>query len=152
MSQIDENTRDVLEDCSILQGLRILGKKWMVFVLSEILTQGSIYFTDLQGSIQDKYGKNISGRVLSDCLSTLENSDIIIRTVNPETIPARVSYSLSGKGKDLKIVLGVLKGWGVKWGGEQQKVCQSFTCLHNGVPMIDIDEALEVIPWVEKNR
>jgi DNA-binding HxlR family transcriptional regulator len=145
-----ENGRDVLEDCSILLGLKILGKKWMVFVLSELLTNDDIYFTDLQSSVQDKYGKGISGRVLSDCLSTLESTGIIIRTVNPATIPARVSYSLTPKGKDLKIVLGVLKGWGVKWGGNNQKVCQAFTCLHNAVAMIDIDKASQIGPWIEK--
>ncbi|MHA2103935.1 MAG: winged helix-turn-helix transcriptional regulator [Candidatus Hodarchaeales archaeon] len=145
-----ESDRDVLEDCSILLGLKILGKKWMVFVLSELLTNDDIYFTDLQSSVQDKYGKGISGRVLSDCLSTLEGSGIIIRIVNPETIPARVSYSLTPKGQDLKVVLGVLKGWGVKWGGNKQKICQAFTCLHNAVGMIDIDKTAENCPWIEK--
>ena len=142
--------RNVEEDCSIIQATKILGKKWMVFVLSELMVEPEIYFTDLQKRIRDQYKDSISARVLSECLSLLEQEDIITRTVHTETIPVRVSYALTEKGQDLKIVFGVLKGWGVKWGGANQKVCKNFTCIHNAVALIDIDKAKDLVPWVEK--
>jgi hypothetical protein len=43
-----------------------------------------------------------------------------------------------------------LKGWGIKWGSVKQKVCQSFTCIHNAVPFIDYDEARKIVPLIYK--
>ncbi|OLS25499.1 MAG: HTH-type transcriptional activator HxlR [Candidatus Heimdallarchaeota archaeon LC_3] len=151
MPSRDKIPRNFFEDCSILLALKILGKKWMIFVLSELIVNKEVYFTDLQTSVRDKYSKSISGRVLTDRLSMLEDNQIIIRTINPHVIPVRVSYSLTVKGKDLIIALGVLKGWGAKWGGIDQKKCLSFTCLHNAVSMVDIDKALLIGPWIKKS-
>lgn len=140
----------VEEDCSIIQATKILGKKWVVFVLSELMVEPEIYFTDLQKHIMDQYKDTISARVLSECLSTLEQENIITRTVHTDSIPVRVSYALTEKGKDFRVIFGVLKGWGVKWGGVNQKVCKSYTCVHNAVSFIDIDKAKDLLPWVAK--
>ncbi|HKZ42014.1 MAG TPA: helix-turn-helix domain-containing protein [Candidatus Hodarchaeales archaeon] len=140
--------RDVFEDCSIVSSLKLLGKRWIVFILSELMSRESIFFSDLQKTIHDKYGRTISGRVLSDGLTLLEQSGIINRKVMADSIPVRVSYSLTEKGSDLKIVFGVLKGWGVKYGDIRQKVCKSFSCVHNAVGIIDLDKAKNDNIWI----
>jgi hypothetical protein len=33
----------------------------------------------------------------------------------------------------------------MKWGGINVKKCQSFTCVHNTVPVISVDEAKKLI-------
>ncbi|OLS25048.1 MAG: hypothetical protein HeimC3_16780 [Candidatus Heimdallarchaeota archaeon LC_3] len=66
MSSRDKIRGNFLEDCSILLGLKILRKKWMIFVLSELFVNNGIYFTDLKTSVRDKYGKSISRRVLEE--------------------------------------------------------------------------------------
>ncbi|MFX0210242.1 MAG: hypothetical protein ACFFDT_29955, partial [Candidatus Hodarchaeota archaeon] len=48
------------------------------------------------------------------------------------------------KGLDLQVIFAVLKGWGMKWGSIKQKKCRSFACIHNCVPMIDINKAAEL--------
>ncbi|OLS21310.1 MAG: HTH-type transcriptional regulator YodB [Candidatus Heimdallarchaeota archaeon LC_3] len=140
--------RIVIEDCSIITATKVLGKKWTIFVLSELLTQKELYFSELQAQIKGKYGENISARVLTDCLSNLEDQRIINRQVKVDTTPVRVSYSLTEKGKDFELIFAILKGWGIKWGGVQQKVCSTFSCVHNTVPFVDIDHAKEVLPYI----
>ncbi|MFW9930151.1 MAG: winged helix-turn-helix transcriptional regulator [Candidatus Thorarchaeota archaeon] len=143
---------NVEEDCSILTATKILGKKWTVFVLAELLNSEELFFSDLHNQIRGKYGEKISGRVLTDCLSSLEENGIINREVKVETSPVRVSYSLTEKGKDFEFIFAVLKGWGIKWGGIKQKKCQTFNCVHNTVPIIDFDYAKEILPLVDSSK
>ena len=132
----------VKDECSVSLALKILGKKWTFLILCELLLNNKLYFSQLQKSIMGPDGENISARVLSECLSRLElDHGIILRTVHSDEMPIRVSYSLTEKGEDFAVVFSVLKGWGTKWGDLRAKKCRSFTCIHNAVPIIDIDEA-----------
>ena len=138
-------SHQVEQDCSIIQAISILGKKWVVFILTELIinhikTGSGLYFNELQTRVKDNYGGNISGRVLTDSLRHLENFGLIQRNVITDTTPVRVNYTLTEKGIDFQIVLSVLKGWGIKHGGVKQKICQSFSCVHNAVPYIPIDD------------
>jgi len=141
------------EDCSILTAMNILSRKWMLFILTELISEyqsgigKGLYFSELQKNVRDKYGSKISPRVLSDSLHNLENEGIINRIVLSDSMPVRVAYSLTEKGEDFKIVLSALKGWGIKYGGVKQKVCQSFTCLHNTIPFMDIDKAWNLLNY-----
>ncbi len=135
----------IRDECSALVAIRILGRKWIPWIVCELLTQREMFFTDLLTRIEGNYGEKISSRVLSESLTRLEESSIIVRTVVGEIMPIRVKYSLTEKGIDLQVIFGVLKGWGIKWGDIQQKKCRSFSCIHNSVPMIDIDKAGELL-------
>lgn len=135
----------VKEECSVSLALKILGKKWTFLILCELLLNHELYFSQLQKSIIGFDGENISARVLSECLSRLElDHGIILRTVHSDEMPIRVSYSLTEKGEDFTVVFSVLKGWGTKWGDLRVKKCRSFSCIHNSVPLIDIDKAKEL--------
>ncbi|MFV2016675.1 MAG: winged helix-turn-helix transcriptional regulator, partial [Candidatus Heimdallarchaeota archaeon] len=104
-----------------------------------------MFFSEIQKNTFDKYGSKISSRVLSDCLQNLESDGLISRTVFNDAIPVRVEYSLTEKGYDFKVVLSALKGWGTKYGGLKQKLCLNFTCLHNAVPILNIDKAWDIL-------
>ena len=139
---------DVVEDCSIIQAISILGKKWVVFILTELIInhikQGKgLYFSELQMQVRDNYGGKISSRVLTDSLTLLENVGLIDRLVLTDTKPVHVEYRLTEKGIDFQVVLSALKGWGIKHGSVRQKLCQSFSCVHDSVPYMDIDKAWE---------
>ena len=125
------------ETCSVLNVIDVLAKKWVVSIISEMLVQQNIFFSDLQDSLVNKYGESISGRTLSQALKLLEQHDLCKRFVNNET--RRVSYSLTEKGYDLEIILAVMKGFIIKWEKVLYKKCESFACVHNSVPIIDID-------------
>ena len=102
-----------------------------------MLVENNVFFTDLQERLVNKYGESISGRTLSQALKQLEHSDLVKRIVNNET--RRVSYSLTEKGYDLEIILAVMKGFSIKWEKVLYKKCESFSCVHNSVPIIDLD-------------
>lgn len=138
-------SQNVEDECSALLAIKILGRKWIPWILCELLSQSESYFSELLQRIEGNYGQKISARVLSESLTRLEENNLITRTVVSETMPIRVKYSLTDKGNDLQIILGILKGWGIKWGGIKQKKCRSFSCIHNVVPMIDIDKARELL-------
>jgi DNA-binding HxlR family transcriptional regulator len=147
---MENEPRDPEVDCSIITALNFLSKKWIVFIFAELLSEydslgKGLYFSDLLSKVKDKYGSKISPRVLSDSLQNLESEGIISRDVITESMPVRVSYSLTPKGDDFKIVLSALKGWGVKYGGVKQKVCQNFSCVHNTVPIMDIDKSSHLL-------
>ena len=137
---------NVVEDCSIIQAISILGKKWVVFILTELIISHikngkGLYFSELQKQVRDNYGGKISSRVLTDSLTLLENFTLIERLVLTETKPIHVEYRLTDKGMDFQVVLSALKGWGIKHGSVRQKLCQSFSCVHDSVPYLDIDKA-----------
>ncbi|MFW9905546.1 MAG: winged helix-turn-helix transcriptional regulator [Candidatus Thorarchaeota archaeon] len=137
---------NALEDeCSAMLVIQILGRKWIPWIVCELLAQRESYFSDLQKRIEGNYGEKISSRVLSEALSRLEEKELVNRVVVSETMPIRVKYSLTEKGKDFEVIFGILKGWGIKWGGIAQKKCKSFSCIHNCVPMIDVDKARSLL-------
>ena len=132
------------DECSVVQTLRIVGKKWITFILCELLVSETLFFSDLLKAVRGKTGKQISAKVLSHSLDILEENNIVAREVIQEK-PLRVKYSLTRKGRELEVVFGALKGWGTRWGDVKHKKCRSFTCIHNAVPALDIDKAKELL-------
>lgn len=147
MSQI--SNQETEEECAALLAIKILGRKWIPWIICELLGEKELYFSDLLERIEGNYGEKISARVLSEALKMLEEHDLLIREVVSEEMPVRVKYSLTDKGIDLQIVFGVLKGWGVKWGEIRTKKCRSFSCIHNCVPMIDINKAGKLLEFLD---
>ena len=125
------------ETCSVLNVIEVLAKKWVINIISEMLAENEVYFSDLQERLINKYGETISGRTLSQALKQLEQHNLCDRIVNKET--RRVSYSLTEKGNDLEVILAVMKGFSIKWEKILYKKCESFSCVHNTVPIIDLD-------------
>lgn len=140
MSTFDES------ECSVLRITDILGKKWIIFILSELIHSNELFFNDLQERLFSKTGEKISARILSLSLKTLENETIIERYVEEST--RRVKYSLTPKGKELEVILSILKGWSIKWNELRFKKCKSFTCVHDAVPILPIDKIIEIYPTI----
>ncbi len=129
----------VNEKCSLLETLHLLGKKWSVFLIAELYVHENRSFAQLQHSIKDMDGTPISSRILSQALKELQEQGVVERVVS-DSKPTRVNYFLSEKGEDLAVILAAAKAWGIKWGGAETKVCRSFTCIHNSVPILDLKD------------
>ena len=149
MSDMTDNDR---EECAASLAMKILGKKWTLFIICELLMRQELYFSELQERIKGNYGESMSARVLSESLKGLENNEVVTRTVHSNTMPIRVGYSLTAKGEDFAVIFSVLKGWGVKWGGIEVKKCRSSACVHNAVPVITIEEAKNLFQEKESNE
>ena len=96
------------EKCPIRNVLSRLGDKWSLLVLVSLDINGTTRFNEIQKSIGD-----ISQRMLSVTLRSLEADGLVTRKVYPE-IPPRVEYSLTKSGKNLMPHLLNLVGWAKK--------------------------------------
>ena len=98
--------RDALyPDCPIRNVLSRVGDKWSMLVLFTLENNNSQRFKELQRNIPD-----ISQKMLTATLKTLEGDGLILREAFPE-IPPRVEYSLTEKGKSLLPLIDNLLSW-----------------------------------------
>ncbi len=95
-----------LPACPVETTLLLIGNKWQVLILRDLLTKGTLRFKELQRSIG-----SISQKVLTSNLRTMEESGLIHREVYAE-VPPRVEYSLTPLGLSLKPVLDAMQAWG----------------------------------------
>lgn len=84
------------------------GNKWAVLVILILSESGTVRFNQLGKLIPD-----ISTKVLSTTLRTLEADDLVKRTVFPE-VPVRVEYELTETGKTLVPIIISLTEWAQK--------------------------------------
>lgn len=87
-----------LKSCPIETTFRIIGKRWTVLIIREIL-RGNTQFNRFMENIQ-----GISPKVLTERLRELEQLGIIRRKIVSE-YPLRVEYSLTDVGKGFEPVL-----------------------------------------------
>ena len=98
--------RDALyPDCPIRNVLSRVGDKWSMLVLFTLENNNSQRFKELQRNIPD-----ISQKMLTATLKTLEGDGLILREALPE-IPPRVEYSLTQKGQSLLPLINNLISW-----------------------------------------
>ncbi len=98
--------RDALyPNCPIRNVLSRVGDKWSMLVLFTLENNNSQRFKELQRNIPD-----ISQKMLTATLKTLEGDGLILREAFPE-IPPRVEYSLTQKGQSLLPLINNLISW-----------------------------------------
>ncbi len=91
--------------CPVATTVGLIGNKWKLLILRNLLV-GPARFTELKKGIND-----ISQKVLTDNLRSMENDGLIIRTVYPE-VPPRVEYKLSDLGESLRPIIKSMESWG----------------------------------------
>lgn len=96
---------DNFPNCPIRNILSRIGDKWSMLVLYTLSQQPVCRFNQLQRSIPD-----ISQKMLTSTLKTLEADGIVDRKVYPE-VPPRVEYSISKRGDTLLPILQDLINW-----------------------------------------
>ena len=99
-------TLEELPDCPVETTLMLIGNKWQVLILRDLILNGTMRFKELQRSV----GK-ISQKVLTSNLRTMEDAGLVRREVFAE-VPPRVEYSLTEVGRTLKPVLDAMWTWG----------------------------------------
>jgi DNA-binding HxlR family transcriptional regulator len=93
-------------DCPVARTLDIVGEKWTILILRDLLREGPRRFQDLATAFSA-----ISPNTLSARLKTLETSGIIAARAYASH-PPRNEYVLTEKGRELGPVLLALKRWG----------------------------------------
>lgn len=91
--------------CPVRDVLSRLGDKWSMLVLITLNTNGTMRFSDIHKTIDD-----ISQRMLTVTLRTLESDGLVNRKVYPE-VPPRVEYCLTELGETLMPHIEGLVDW-----------------------------------------
>ena len=91
--------------CPVRNVLSRVGDKWSMLILFTLESHPTIRFKELQRNIPD-----ISQKILTATLKTLEADGLIKREVFPE-VPPRVEYSLTAKGLSLLPLIDNLLTW-----------------------------------------
>ncbi|MFN8124348.1 MAG: helix-turn-helix domain-containing protein [Thermoleophilia bacterium] len=91
--------------CPARRLLGRLAERWTGLVLISLADGRSHRFSDLMRAIG-----NISQKMLTQTLRSLERDGIVERVVQP-TSPPSVEYRLSGLGTELLAPVGALSGW-----------------------------------------
>ena len=90
------------------KAVELIGRRWSGAII-QLLLHKSARFAELKAAIPQ-----ISDRMLSERLRELEEEEIVVRTVIPES-PVRVEYALTQKGRALEGALGALGKWAERW-------------------------------------
>ena len=119
MAKIKENStnshnRKFLTDCDLTYAIQLRGGRWKLLILMR-LEGGTRRFGELKKNIP-----NITERMLTLQLRELEADGLVTRRVFAE-VPPRVEYELTGIGRELIPICGVLD----KWGARHRKVARN---------------------------
>mgnify|MGYP001065390052 CR=1 FL=1 len=87
-----------LPACPVEMTLMLISDRWKVLIIRDLL-DGTKRFGELKKSIG-----NVSQKVLTANLRSMEDSGLLIRKVYPE-VPPRVEYTLTETGYSLKPIL-----------------------------------------------
>lgn len=99
------------ERCPVARTLSIIGERWTILILRDLMLKGPRRFQDFEESL-----KGISPNTLSARLKQLEEHGIVSRRFY-ERHPPRAEYLLTGKGEELRPSLKALRDWGRKHTG-----------------------------------
>lgn len=104
----EQKTVKELPACPVETTLTLIGDKWKVLILRDLLT-GTKRFGELKKSIG-----SVSQKVLTAQLRAMEENGLLTRTVYAE-VPPRVEYSLTELGYSLKPILDAMWNWGEEY-------------------------------------
>ncbi|MDE7453818.1 MAG: helix-turn-helix transcriptional regulator [Clostridia bacterium] len=102
-------TREELPECPVATTVQLIGNKWKLLIIRNLVFNGTQRFGDFIKSIPA-----ISKKVLTDNLRALENDGLVNREIFAE-VPPRVVYSLTYLGKTLKPILDAMMNWGIDY-------------------------------------
>ncbi len=99
-------TTNPRKNCPIARTLDVIGERWTILMLRDLLLQGPRRFQDFQESLS-----GVSPNTLSARLKALEAQGIVASRLYSEH-PPRLEYYLTDKGRSLGPVVRALRDWG----------------------------------------
>jgi DNA-binding HxlR family transcriptional regulator len=90
------------------QAVELIGGRWTGAIIQTLL-QGKTRYALIKAAIPD-----ITDRMLSERLRSLESEELLTRRVVPES-PVRVEYELTEKGRSLQSSLNEIGAWAERW-------------------------------------
>lgn len=90
------------------RAIELIGSRWTGAILQTLL-QGRTRYASIKTAVPD-----ITDRMLSERLRSLESEGLVSRVVVPDT-PVRVEYELTIKGLELQNALREIGSWAERW-------------------------------------
>lgn len=97
------------EYCSIAKALDVVGDRWTLLIIRELLIRGGCRYTDLKDGLP-----GIATNLLSDRIRELESAGLIRREDAPPPV-ATTLFHLTEAGAELLPVLDAIGRWGVRY-------------------------------------
>src|ERR1700761_5615485 len=92
--------------CSIAKALDVVGDRWTLLIIRELLIRGACRYTDLKDGLP-----GIATNLLADRLAELEAGGLIRREEAPPPV-ATALFHLTDTGASLLPVIGAIARWG----------------------------------------
>jgi DNA-binding HxlR family transcriptional regulator len=106
--------RSYSEYCAIAKSLDVVGDRWTLLIVRELVLLGPCRYTDLRNGLP-----GIASNLLSERLRELERAGLIAREDAPPPI-ATTLFRLTRRGEELERVLDELLRWGLPLMSEQK--------------------------------
>lgn len=106
MTAIKKLALEDLPACPVETTLTLIGSKWEVLIIRDLLAHDTMRFGELRRSVG-----NVSQKVLTSQLRQMEAAGLVHREVFAE-VPPRVEYSLTELGRSLKPIIDAMWSWG----------------------------------------
>src|ERR671937_880674 len=95
------------EYCAIAKSLDVVGDRWCLLIVRELMLQGPCRYTDLRNGLP-----GIATNLLADRLRELEQAGVIRREAAPPPV-ATTLFHLTQRGKELRPVIRAIGLWGL---------------------------------------
>jgi DNA-binding HxlR family transcriptional regulator len=97
-----------IDDCPVARTLDLIGERWTILLLRELLLHGPRRFQDFQAALP-----GVAPNILSARLKTMEDDGLVRRSLYSER-PPRLEYVPTDKGKSLGPIVKAMRDWGNK--------------------------------------
>jgi DNA-binding HxlR family transcriptional regulator len=94
--------------CSLARALDLVGDRWTLLLIRELLLRGPSRYTDLRDGLP-----GVATNLLADRLRTLEEAGVVVREDAPPPVAATL-FRLTPRGEELKEPVHALANWGVE--------------------------------------
>src|SRR6516164_6221440 len=95
--------------CSIAKALDVVGDRWTLLIIRELMIRGACRYTDLKNRLP-----GIATNLLSDRIRELEAAGLIRREDAPPPV-ATTLFHLTGARAELEPVLDAIGRWGIRY-------------------------------------
>ena len=93
--------------CSVAKALDVIGARWNLLIVRELVLRGPLRYTDLMAGLP-----GIATNLLSERLRDLEQAGVVTREAAPPPIATTV-FDLTERGRQLDQIVRALGEWGV---------------------------------------
>src|SRR5689334_10728446 len=99
--------RSYRQFCAVAKSLDVVGERWTLLIVRELLLRGPSRYTDLRNGLP-----GIATNLLADRLQELEKAGVVAREEAPPPV-ATTLFTLTSRGRELASVVRELARWGL---------------------------------------